>query len=77
MLPNDIVVISVYELDAPLIYLNNNIVLDDEIIELVINCIDDSTDNYLSLRTIFPTKTIIFCADGDIRILKGVKYNGV
>lgn len=74
MLPNDIVVISVYELYAPLIYLNNNIVLDDEIIELVTKCIDDSSDNYISLRTIFPTKTIIFCADGDIRILEGVKH---
>lgn len=75
MIPNDIVIISEYDYISVSIYLDGKIVVDKEIKNLVYNIIYVGDDVNDSLRNIFPTKIIVLCIDGEIEILKGVKYD--
>ena len=75
MIPNNIVIISEYDYISISIYLDGKIVEDKEIINLVYNTIFGCADDYDELRYIFPTKIIVLCYDGVIKILKGVKYD--
>lgn len=75
MIPDNIVIISEYDYISISIYLDGKIVEDKEIINLVYNIILDGGDDYDGLRYIFPTKIIVLCYDGVIKILKGAYYN--